>query len=273
MGKNKGFLLAAAVMAAVFAFAGCGGTESDASDKSVADTGSVSDTTDISNTTDVSDTESGDTADTSEEENIVLTEETDFASLVSEKVTEEGWKAAFDKAAYTDYTIKNMRKSGGAGYYKNDNGTVMVSAEGYVYYYSLVDEVLTMYIESSGEGEVMTLQRGDEGYEEMIKMYNEWVNVYSCSCPDFGEFYSSFAYDDAAGQYVYTGEGINAERVFEVGKTDYLHAEVKIVNDKIAYVRGCFGLNEDGTYLNDYKIYFYDFGTTEVTMPEVGEEE
>lgn len=60
-----------------------------------------------------------------------LKEDTDFNALVSEKITEAEWKEAFDEKKYNDFSVKVVPKGReGGGYYKNDNGNLMISMEG-----------------------------------------------------------------------------------------------------------------------------------------------
>lgn len=149
-------------MAAVFAFVGCGGTGTSASDKSESGKASVSDATGMSD--EASDSASGGT---SEAEEIVLTD-TDFFSLVSEKVTEEEWKAVFDKNAYTNFSVKIINKKEGVSYYKNAEGTIMVStSEEFVVYYSFTENALKIFAYNpSGECREISVKEGDE---EMMK--------------------------------------------------------------------------------------------------------
>lgn len=107
-------------------------------------------------------------------------------------------------------------------------------------------------------------------YEELLKGYKTMGLTYIC--PDFRNYYSSFVYDEEIKSYVYTGDGIRGtypfEGVEEYEKTTYYRVELKIINGKLAYVRLFSGKNEDGSFTYDDSIYFYDFGTTVINLPE-----
>lgn len=207
------------------------------------------------------------------EEKIVLTENTDFSALVSEKVTEEGWKAAFDEALYNNCTIKvkdfdgefagSFEKSGGISkaYMPHEGNTTM--------WYRYKDDVLTACMD---EGELFKIEmhKGDEYFEEFMEQYRQF-GTYRVACPDFGKYYSSFVFDETKGRYVYDGDGITTNVVLEIGDTTYTHVEIVMINGLIAYAEYYEkqGGGPDGAYGYNARSYFYNFGSTAaVSIPE-----
>lgn len=217
-------------------------------------------------------------------EQIVLTKETDFAALISEKVTKEQWTAAFDNKNYNNCTIVvndtegAVRKSSVSGndirvhYYPTVNGEQMKEEETEkpinvyykteggkrFYYYSEFDNFQDM----RGWHEVSDT---DDGSGFNSEIFDNFYISYKMFCPDFGKFYDSFEYNDGSGCYVLK-EKVRTNSVLESWETSYTVAKVKIINGKLAYVTAKNGGGDSSNH--EQPICFYDFGTTSFSMPD-----
>ncbi len=201
------------------------------------------------------------------DEKTELTKNTNFTTLKSEKVTAEGWKQAFSNSneAYRNFTAIAYTKIGVNVYY------VQRRAEKSGFYGVafktdfVTDPKYDTYVYENKDGEYMErTTSGDEAYGRLrdgmpIPM------LYSCFCPDFSEYFSLFTYDETSNAYVYEGDGIEANSYlwYGVGTKKYVKAELKIVNGALACVNT---VDEDGRAT---KTSFFDFGTTDVELPEI----
>lgn len=221
-------------------------------------------------------------------ESVVLTQETDFEALVSEKVTAEQWESAFDRKNYNNCTIVvsdiakitdgKVRKAAASGndikvnLYEIENGEQIKDGNG---------EPIVSFCETVGGVRYYYLRELDSfenlrGWHKVYEEYNpddHFVGVddfdnfyisYKMFCPDFGKLFSSFEYNDESGCYVLK-EKVTANSVFEYWDIEYAVATVKIINGKLAYVTAKDAEDESNPL---EQIYFYDFGTTKVTIPE-----
>lgn len=196
-----------------------------------------------------------------------LTKDTNFTTLESEKVTAEGWEQAFSNSneAYKNFTAIAYTKIGVNVYYVQKR----TEKSGFYGVASKTDFVTDpkedTYVYENENGEYMErTTSGDEAYGRLrdgmpIPM------LYSCFCPDFSEYFSLFTYDETSNAYVYEGDGIEANSYlwYGVGTKKYVKAELKIVNGALACVNT---VDEDG---RSTKTSFFDFGTTEVELPEI----
>ena len=92
-----------------------------------------------------------------------------------------------------------------------------------------------------------------------LDSYNKWEDIVG------NEYFSLFTYDETSNAYVYEGDGIEANSYlwYGVGTKKYVKAELKIVNGALACVNT---VDEDGRAT---KTSFFDFGTTDVELPEI----
>ncbi len=197
---------------------------------------------------------------------VVLTADTDFEALKSEKVDAAGWAKAFNYQSYTNFTVLA---------YLNPEITYVQKATATMGYFGTQgSEEKDIYAYIAEDGKLMGISRGhvaeipkDEHYvrDGMPIMMN-----YSCFCPNFAEFFEKFTYDETKKSYVYEGNAETAIRTnfyafTDAAYADYIKVELKIVNGLIAYI------STEDTNGNKNNSKFYDFGTTVVKLPEVDE--
>lgn len=195
---------------------------------------------------------------------VVLTADTNFEALESEKVDEAGWAKAFNPASYSNFTAY--------AYYNSINSYVVQKSTGVSGFFGLKDDPDNdMYLYTSADGKYMGMAGGQVAEWPLTsKQYmRDGMPVllnYSCLCPNFAKFFAEFTYDETKKSYVYAGEGIHTNDYFATGGdyADYVKAELKIVNGLVAYVSV---EDKDG---NKENTKFYDFGTTAITLPAIG---
>ena len=193
---------------------------------------------------------------------VVLTADTNFEALESEKVDAAGWAKAFNPASYSNFTA--------LAYYDFINIYLVQKSTGTSGFFGAKDtHDEDMYLYTNADGKYMMMSGGQvaewpEGYymrDGMPVLLN-----YSCMCPNFAKFFTEFTYDETKKSYVYAGKGIHTNDYFLTGGdyADYVKAELKIVNGLVAYVSV---EDKDG---NKENTKFYDFGTTAITLPAIG---
>ena len=193
---------------------------------------------------------------------VVLTADTNFEALESEKVDAAGWAKAFNPASYSNFTAY--------AFLATPNIYMVQKSTGISGFFGVKDDPdYDMYLYTSADGKYMGMSGGEvaewpEGYymrDGMPVLLN-----YSCLCPNFTKFFAEFTYDETKKSYVYAGEGIHTNDYFLTGGTsvDYVKVELKIVNGLVAYVSV---EDKDG---NKENTKFYDFGTTAITLPAIG---
>jgi hypothetical protein len=206
----------------------------------------------------------------------VLTEDTDYDSLVSEKVTKEQWEAAFDVASYTNVTISNTYKS------VSENGT---RTSDYIWMTEEGNDEKLVYMSTGAHNEYYNCKKtadgniylsyNDSDWQEFekdtdtYKVYDTYFMTYKIASQDFGAFYEKFTYNESTGAYEFYGtigtDEITTNATFEYHDLGYYRATVKIINGKLAYVSAVRNVDK-GHNEYDY-AYFYDYGTTEFEVP------
>lgn len=193
---------------------------------------------------------------------VVLTADTNFEALESEKVDAAGWAKAFNPASYSNFTAY--------AFLATPNIYMVQKSTGISGFFGVKDEPdYDMYLYTSADGKYMGMSGGEvaewpEGYymrDGMPVLLN-----YSCLCPNFTKFFAEFTYDETKKSYVYAGEGIHTNDYFLTGgsSADYVKVELKIVNGLVAYV------SVEDSNGNKENTKFYDFGTTAITLPAIG---
>ena len=193
---------------------------------------------------------------------VVLTADTNFEALESEKVDAAGWAKAFNPASYSNFTA--------LAYYDFINIYLVQKSTGTSGFFGAKDtHDEDMYLYTNADGKYMMMSGGQvaewpEGYymrDGMPVLLN-----YSCMCPNFAKFFAEFTYDETKKSYVYAGEGIRTNDYFLTGGdyADYVKVELKIVNGLVAYV------SVEDSSGNKENTKFYDFGTTAITLPAIG---
>ncbi len=195
---------------------------------------------------------------------VVLTADTNFEALESEKVDAAGWAKAFNSASYSNFTA--------LAYYDSINIYLVQKSTGTSGFFGEKDtHDEDMYLYTSADGKYMGMSGGQVAEWSLLGEYymRDGMPVllnYSCLCPNFTKFFAEFTYDETKKSYVYAGKGIHTNDYFLTGGTsaDYVKVELKIVNGLVAYV------SVEDSNGNKENTKFYDFGTTAITLPAVG---
>ena len=193
---------------------------------------------------------------------VVLTADTNFEALESEKVDAAGWEKAFNPASYSNFTA--------LAYYDSINIYLVQKSTGTSGFFGEKDtHDEDMYLYKNADGKYMGMSGGQVAeWPEGIYMRDGMPVLlnYSCMCPNFAKFFAEFTYDETKKSYVYAGKGIRTNDYFLTGGdyADYVKAELKIVNGLVAYV------SVEDSSGNKENTKFYDFGTTAITLPAIG---
>lgn len=194
---------------------------------------------------------------------VVLTADTNFEALESEKVDAAGWAKAFNPASYSNFTACAYYDSYGYMVHKSTGTSGFFGQKG--------TTENDLYLYKNADGKYIYNMNGTE--TDMSDMGTYFIRDgmpvllnYSCLCPNFAKFFAEFTYDETKKSYVYAGEGIRTNDYFLTGGTsaDYVKVELKIVNGLVAYVSV---EDKDG---NKENTKFYNFGTTAITLPAIG---
>lgn len=193
---------------------------------------------------------------------VVLTADTNFEALESEKVDAAGWEKAFNPASYSNFTA--------LAYYDSINIYLVQKSTGTSGFFGEKDtHDEDMYLYKNADGKYMGMSGGQVAeWPEGIYMRDGMPVLlnYSCMCPNFAKFFAEFTYDETKKSYVYAGKGIRTNDYFLTGGNyaDYVKVELKIVNGLVAYV------SVEDSSGNKENTKFYDFGTTAITLPAIG---
>lgn len=193
---------------------------------------------------------------------VVLTADTNFEALESEKVDAAGWEKAFNPASYSNFTA--------LAYYDSINIYLVQKSTGTSGFFGEKDtHDEDMYLYTNADGKYMGMSGGQVlEWPEGIYMRDGMPVLlnYSCMCPNFAKFFAEFTYDETKKSYVYAGKGIRTNDYFLTGGdyADYVKVELKIVNGLVAYV------SVEDSNGNKENTKFYDFGTTAITLPAIG---
>lgn len=223
-----------------------------------------------------------------------LTENTDFAALVSDKVTEAEWKTAFAETSFSNCTIKydfNAADENGDLYnsryilkidktdtrdyrsrndYDEINGQMVEVMPSEMSYWSLENNVITFY-EYGYEDDLDTLYKGTTDYDADDE-FTQWMFSYKIACADFGDYYNDFTYDDTLHAYV-CNKRLTSNYNWQPWDCEHFNIVIKIVNGRLAYASSCkIETDENGEDVLESmtpptKLYVYDYGTTHVTLP------
>lgn len=193
---------------------------------------------------------------------VVLTADTNFEALESEKVDAAGWAKAFNPASYSNFTA--------LAYYDSINIYLVQKSTGTSGFFGEKDtHDEDMYLYKNADGKYMGMSGGQVAEWPEDYYMRDGMPVllnYSCMCPNFAKFFAEFTYDETKKSYVYAGKGIRTNDYFLTGGdyADYVKVELKIVNGLVAYV------SVEDSNGNKENTKFYDFGTTAITLPAIG---
>ena len=186
-----------------------------------------------------------------------LTEDTDFDALVSDKVTEDEWKAAFNYASFSNSTIDLLVDGQSiAGIFASDatdseNKKYVWGYDGIGGYYAEINGVLSGYMkDENGKWQAVD--------KEMLEGANAPNGIYVIYILKLDNLYDSFIYDNEKGAYV-NKEEVRTDNSFGADMPEtHDSLEVKFSNGKLAFIK-------EGTT----SLICYNYGTTEVTLPVI----
>lgn len=221
------------------------------------------------------------------EEPFRLKEDTDFDALISDKVTAEEWQAAFDEENFKNVTLKllvdNETYATFKKEYREDAQFTLMQAIPPENTDSLMPTEIGTETTENNRWMYQTNAQGDSikidinalasvdetAGETYIDAYDNWMSSYEMVCPNFGDFFERFTYDEELGAYVFEGtdddnydDDIETNAIFAYWNEHYWRAVVKIVDGKIAYIESQINST------NIYYIHFYDYDYTVVELPE-----
>ncbi len=199
---------------------------------------------------------------------VVLTKETDFGALVSDRVTEEQWSMALSDSSFNNstiewnsvYSVQDSRTAYRKCMMEGENKYVSGYVEGeYATFVTYEDGKMYMYSQS-GDGKYTR--------SELEKTSWDLYIAYTLICPDFRDCYSQFTYNKDTGAYEYHGTGIESNAPMEPDPDwtmTYVNIQIKFSGGKLAYI-SCDRIDNGDT--EHYTFKCYDYGKTEVELPE-----
>ena len=215
------------------------------------------------------------------EEESALNEDTDFEALISDRVTEEEWRAVFSDETFKNVTLRETSHNGEVSNMLSDctdtrlSYHVIVPAasgdSGACVFYE--DGIQTMYMDIGGQWYYMQQEMTSEELEEaMSQAFFHFTYI----AIDLSDYYKDFTYDEERGSYCYEApegsEGIVvASSPFEYMQKHLDSIEVKFKEGRLAYLRWKnYSTSADGEreLMNDVCDCYYDYGKTKVVRPE-----
>jgi len=185
-----------------------------------------------------------------------LTEQTDFASLKSDKVTKSEWETAFSENSLVNCTIKLEGKVMDSFIMmkrqteNTDKYLFVTQGEDFGIYYCL----------ENGQG--YSYESNADSYIRSICEKNviESILTYKIFLPCFADFYELFQYNEQNNTYEYNSDDPIADPDSKsvIGIDGYMNIALKIIDGKIAYI---------SSHRGDFKFFVYDYGKTKVTLP------
>ncbi len=217
------------------------------------------------------------TFDVGEHEHITLTEDTDFEALVSDRVTEEEWRAIFSDKTFKNVTLKETRGSNEEASYMLSDCTDTrfsydVASGDYETCVLYENGIQTMYMGVGGQWQYVQQEITPEELEESSQDFFHFTYI----AIDLSGYYKDFTYDEERGSYCYEApegsEGIKvASSPFEYMQKHLESIEIKFKEGRLAYLRWKnYSTSADGerVLMNDVRDYYYDYGKTKVVPPE-----
>ena len=189
-----------------------------------------------------------------------LTEDTDFDALVSDKVTEDEWKAAFSESAFINATIESLGQT--IGYLKIQENIRYMSAkhEGYE------DTIYGYFVEEGKQRCIYMFEDGESfiEYPEDEEMLDGLYFSFKLLCPDFSLNYAEFTYDEESGAYVCYRTILSNPPLEKYDDFPYTNISIKIIDGKLAVI-----VCDRVEYDEHYEFHMYDYGKTEITPPAI----
>lgn len=216
-----------------------------------------------------------------DEESNLLTEQTDFEALESDKVTEAEWDAAFTNEAFAGVTVKNTRGEmeilSKFGYEANSDGfdfsIEMDSTYKGTPYFSqkqiahVVGDVATLYSKNldDPDDENIYFMTQDLSGEDGVVM-KEWSLTYRFGVSyDFAGAFDLFEYDETLHAYTYNGSDLKCKYspMEAMGGYTVEKATLKFIGGKLAYAKVKITLDS-----KEEVFRYFDYGKTQVVIPE-----
>ncbi len=201
-----------------------------------------------------------------------LKEDTDFGALVSDVVTETEWRTAFSAAGRENVSCVAVGDGGREFTVKRAGNKMYMRL-------SVGATAMTSYAEATENGVYGYSYDGvTQSWSKSIVATAEYANSFmetylSITRPDLSECYTYFAYSESQGGYVLKEEAtlptfwdITAEESVLAKSYQAGEVLVKIVDGRVAVIR------DDGAGSGMAGRY-YDYGATEVTLPQAEEYE
>ncbi len=220
---------------------------------------------------------------------VVLTESTDFQALVSDKVTDKVWDAAFTNDAFAGCTsyLKCEREEVKTkfGYQKADSSydarydTQLLLEGNWERIQEMIVHVAgtnaTEYsnVPDSETGELTDtyeyITSNIGGEDKDSKVLREWAYTFrNLIAYDFSGQFEKFSYDETLHAYTYEGESLVVPYtpMEAMGEEGYIltSAIVKIVGGKLAYAK----VEVSGNQEDPEEYFYFDYGKAKVTIPE-----
>lgn len=225
------------------------------------------------NTTD-DDKKDDDDDDNGDKVEVVLTEDTDFDALISDKVSEAEWLEIFTDANFMNVTLKEIKHGKQEDDYEPMYMIRECTQSKWSYcvpgYNTTVfeNDIYTNYMYMN---DAWYFMGGECTREQIEELGQSWFFTFELIACNIREYYSEFTYDEALGAYVYSGEGIRIPtKPFEWMATDFEYMEVKFVGGKLASFRwkNYYYDNDVKKILNDVSYLYFNYGTSVVSYPE-----
>ncbi len=205
-----------------------------------------------------------------EESAVVLTKDTDFDALVSDKVTKEQWNAAFTDEAFAgvtvDFASRGFELETSFGYKKTADGCDLC------FLVDMGEESNDMIARVVGTQATQYMKVGDAYYYETVdlsgdehKVDREWAMTFRLYVAyDFAGQFDAFTYDETAHAYVYEGDTVEVPYTpMEAVANRYTvsYATLKFAGGKLAYAKVKVSNGEEEVF------HYYDYGKTQVVIP------
>ncbi len=178
------------------------------------------------------------------------------------KVTKDEWNAALSMESFTNYTMSGSMSSDGG--FQSD--LVKLKTEGtdiLIYTQTTTDDVVSeAYFKDTGDVVYGYTKIGDEWYCEENNYFSaESIYMY---CSYFYDQYDLFTYDESKGAY--TAEECPSN-IPDASQT-FIDCVLKFEDKKLVLAE--YTIKEENIHL---KLQYSDYGNTQVTLPQVVENE
>ncbi len=209
---------------------------------------------------------------------LLLTAETDFSSLVSDKVTKAQWDAAFSDEGFAGCTVKmideQLTQTTNFGYKKTENGFDILFDRTFPMEEQEVHVGMLGHVVGTEITDYRTMPQaeGDPVWYTRVRPESEidentmaWELTYrQLVSYDLSGHFEAFGYDETKHAYVYEGDTlvVTYSPMEAMGPYHIKSAVVKFAGSKVAYVQISLSQSENAEF------FYYNYGKTKVTIPE-----